>query len=108
MTGRRINANYNSPMCHGDHWGADPFEICSRQEVVDDVRRALNSLDLKYMLVLRGRYGLDGKAKTLGEVGIRLDVGGERIRQMQDKLTKNVLPKNHYIKRAVRAEGLSE
>ncbi len=47
------------------------------------VSRALLRLRARAALVVRGRLGLDGPAKRLGELGAALDITRERVRQIE-------------------------
>lgn len=49
------------------------------------LKKVLGTLDRKERKVIIGRYGLDGKAKTLRELGDSLHLSEERIRQIENK-----------------------
>jgi RNA polymerase primary sigma factor len=65
---------------------APPFEeALVRQSMVERVRAALEELDDKEREVMELRFGLDrdGELRTLQEVGDRLNLSRERIRQIE-------------------------
>ena len=60
------------------------------EKVVNDERReliltSLDELKAREAAVIKQRYGLDGPARTLEEIGMALNVTRERIRQIQAK-----------------------
>jgi RNA polymerase primary sigma factor len=62
-----------------------PFaDLVHRQLVVEELQSALGTLDERRRLVLEMHYGLNGHRKyTLGEIGQRLGVTRERVRQLE-------------------------
>ncbi len=70
---------------------ADPYAAAPFDRLVNDtdqelVREVLATLDTRESKILALRFGLDdGKAKTLEEVGARMGVTRERIRQIQEE-----------------------
>ena len=68
----------------GDPNGLSPEEQLREKTLSDDLRVAVGSLDPREAKILTWRFGLDGeRPQTLEEVGRRLDVTRERIRQLQ-------------------------
>jgi len=62
----------------------DPMEIVEDMQLVSSVDRFLSTLKLKEENVLRMRFGIGTQeSMTLEEVGARLDVTRERIRQIE-------------------------
>jgi RNA polymerase sigma factor (sigma-70 family) len=61
-----------------------PFEEVAARLLPDQIDRLLGPLNNNERAVLRLRYGLDrGEPRTLDEVGIVLDLSGERIRKIE-------------------------
>ena len=64
----------------------DALELVSIQQAI---RHQVNDLKPKEALILRMRFGIpDGDDHTLEEVGLRLDVTRERVRQIEAKVLK--------------------
>src|SRR4029079_16729001 len=60
----------------------DEYErVIGRMEVAE-LRSPLRRLDDRERMVLRARYGLDGEEQTLRDVGSRLGLSAERVRQI--------------------------
>ena len=66
-----------------------PEEACELTSLQEAVRRQLDDLKPKEALVLRMRFGIPGgDDHTLEEVGLRLEVTRERVRQVEAKVMK--------------------
>jgi len=59
--------------------------ITGEQTLAKRVERLLAPLRERQRLILRSRYGLDGEALTLEQLGERLGVTRERVRQIQQR-----------------------
>lgn len=60
----------------------------------ESLERLLEVIDKREATIIKLRYGLiDGKPKTLEEIGARLRISRERVRQIE----KEVIKKLHYI-----------
>ncbi|KKQ09831.1 MAG: RNA polymerase sigma factor [Candidatus Daviesbacteria bacterium GW2011_GWA1_36_8] len=69
-----------------DKEAEDPEEIAIRGMRQENIRRAVEDLPSREREVLQLRYGLvDGRERTLEEVGIEFGVTRERIRQLEAK-----------------------
>ena len=69
----------------GDDNAATPFEMLRDKNMRADVRDLLEELDPREAEILNARFGLDGgKELTLEEVGKKLKVTRERVRQLQN------------------------
>jgi RNA polymerase primary sigma factor len=69
---------------------ADPraeesYDTVEQELRADDLRHAPNDLCERERSVLRARYGFDGPAQTLQEVGGDLHLSAERVRQIQER-----------------------
>lgn len=62
----------------------DPMDIVENMQLIGSVNRFLSTLKLKEQNVLRMRFGIGGQeSMTLEEIGARLDLTRERIRQIE-------------------------
>jgi RNA polymerase primary sigma factor len=69
----------------GDEDARTPFESLRDKNLRDQLADVLEFLDAREHAIIRQRYGLDGaRPKTLEEVGKKLGVTRERIRQIQN------------------------
>jgi RNA polymerase primary sigma factor len=67
-----------------DEKAPSPRESLGDRNLLDDLRNMVGSLDPREAEILTLRYGLDGgEERTLEEVGKRLKVTRERVRQLQ-------------------------
>ncbi len=83
---RRINGDDLFPLLsqHQERLLEGPDVAHDRDELREQVRLALASLRPREAEVLRQRFGLDGgEERTLEQVGAALEVGPERIRQIE-------------------------
>lgn len=59
-------------------------EILTKQFIRQDLEKVLNTLNPREKQVVKWRFGLvDGRAKTLQEIGELMGVSRERIRQIE-------------------------
>ncbi len=69
-----------------------PQEALVREELNATMERLLSMLDARQQQVLRLHFGMDGEACALDEIGVRLGISKERVRQIErqamDKLKK--------------------
>lgn len=69
----------------------DPENNVSRQELRSVIRELLEVLPLRQQEIIKMRYGLDGyEPHTLKEVGEKLGITRERVRQLQRKAEKKL------------------
>jgi RNA polymerase primary sigma factor len=73
-----------------------PGKETVEEDVVDydkkeKILAAFNNLSQKEQLVLKKRFGFDGRARTLEEVGVEFNVTRERIRQIEQKALKKLM-----------------
>jgi RNA polymerase primary sigma factor len=68
-----------------------PCDFAEQQVMRDDIEAVLGTLDAKEAAVIRYRYGLeDGAKMSLREIGDRLHLTKERIRQIEKKAIKHL------------------
>src|SRR5215831_8380290 len=69
----------------GDKDAQTPFELFRDKNMRDELSELFKVLDTREREIISKRFGLDGgKPETLGEVGKKFVVTGERIRQLQN------------------------
>jgi len=69
---------------------ADPLAETEYERVLDEIeaeelRSLLAGLTGRERMILRGRYGLDGPERTLGEIARALGLSAERVRQLEQR-----------------------
>lgn len=74
-----------------DEKAEDPVDYASKTMLREDVRKLLDGLSERERKVIEYRFGLiDGRARTLEEVGQLFGVTRERIRQIESKTIKKL------------------
>ncbi|MHB1570862.1 MAG: sigma-70 family RNA polymerase sigma factor, partial [Solirubrobacteraceae bacterium] len=63
----------------------DAYEQLLDHSEIEQVRALLGSLGDRERMILRARYGLDGPEQSLREVGERIGLSGERVRQIENR-----------------------
>jgi RNA polymerase primary sigma factor len=61
----------------------DPYETAPRQLALAQLPQLLSRLTPREHRVIRGRFGLDGRERTLGDIAGELGVSAERVRQIE-------------------------
>lgn len=67
-----------------------PYQSAENAMLRDSLEGILDTIGEREAQVIRMRFGLDGEAMTLEEVGNELGVTKERIRQIEDKALKKL------------------
>ena len=68
-----------------------PEEVLNKKELKAELEKVLGTLTPREAKVLQLRFGLDGCGEhTLGEVGDMLNIGKERVRQIEAKALRNM------------------
>ena len=63
-----------------------PFDELNDQQLIEEMTQYITKLGKREQLILKRRFGLDGvEPESLEEVGVRLGVTRERIRQLQNQ-----------------------
>jgi RNA polymerase sigma factor (sigma-70 family) len=68
-----------------DPLAEDAYEQLLDHSEIEQVRALLSSLNERERTILRARYGLDGDERSLREVGERIGLSGERVRQIENR-----------------------
>jgi RNA polymerase primary sigma factor len=68
-----------------DPLAEDAYEQLLDNSEIEQVRALLGSLNERERTILRARYGLDGPEQSLREVGERIGLSGERVRQIENR-----------------------
>jgi RNA polymerase sigma factor (sigma-70 family) len=87
-----------------DPRAGDGYDAVEQELEAKSLRHRPNVLCARERAVLRARYGFDGPAQTLHEVGDDLDVSAERVRQIQE----HALEKLHLAWSTVLSEVVGE
>lgn len=68
-----------------DPLASNAYEDLLDHSEIEQVRALLGSLNERERMILRARYGLDGPEQSLREVGERIGLSGERVRQIEER-----------------------
>ena len=68
-----------------DPLATDAYEELLDNSEIEQVRALMGSLNERERAILRSRYGLDGPEQSLRDLGDRLGLSGERVRQIEQR-----------------------
>jgi RNA polymerase primary sigma factor len=68
-----------------DPLAADAYEQLLDHSEIEQIRALLGSLNDRERMILRARYGLEGPEQSLRDVGERIGLSGERVRQIEER-----------------------
>jgi RNA polymerase sigma factor (sigma-70 family) len=68
-----------------DPLATDAYERLLDHSEIEQIRALLGSLNDRERMILRARYGLDGPEQSLREIGERIGLSGERVRQIEQR-----------------------
>lgn len=68
-----------------DPLAEDVYEQLLDHSEIEQVGALLGSLNERERTILRARYGLDGDQQSLREIGERIGLSGERVRQIENR-----------------------
>ena len=66
-----------------DPLAGDAYEQLLDHSEIEQIRALLGSLNDRERMVLRARHGLDGPEESLRDIGERIGLSGERVRQIE-------------------------
>ncbi|HRE27873.1 MAG TPA: sigma-70 family RNA polymerase sigma factor, partial [Anaerolineales bacterium] len=82
-----------------DEDSPEPVEIATRNLLKEQIREVLNGLPPREVRILQLRYGLlDGESYTLEEVGKKMGVTRERVRQIEAQALSRLRHPTHRRK----------
>jgi RNA polymerase sigma factor (sigma-70 family) len=68
-----------------DPLASDAYEQLLDHSEIEQIRALLGSLNDRERMILRARYGLDGPEQSLRDVGERIGLSAERVRQIEQR-----------------------
>ena len=68
-----------------DPLATDAYEQLLDHSEIEQVRALLGSLNDRERMIVRARYGLDGPEQSLRDLGERIGLSGERVRQIEQR-----------------------
>jgi RNA polymerase primary sigma factor len=68
-----------------DPLAVDAYEQLLDHSEIEQIRALLSSLNDRERMILRARYGLDGPEQSLRDVGERIGLSAERVRQIEQR-----------------------
>jgi RNA polymerase primary sigma factor len=68
-----------------DPLAADAYQQLLDHSEIEQIRALLSTLNDRERMILRARYGLDGPEQSLRDVGERVGLSGERVRQIENR-----------------------
>jgi RNA polymerase primary sigma factor len=68
-----------------DPLAEDAYEYLLDHSEIEQIRALLGSLNDRERMILRARYGLSGPEESLRDVGERIGLSGERVRQIEQR-----------------------
>jgi RNA polymerase primary sigma factor len=68
-----------------DPLAADAYDQLLDHSEIEQIRALLGSMNDRERMILRARYGLDGPEQSLRDVGERIGLSAERVRQIEQR-----------------------
>ena len=68
-----------------DPLAGDAYEELLDRSEIEQIRALLGSLNDRERMILRARYGLGGREESLRDIGERIGLSGERVRQIEQR-----------------------
>jgi RNA polymerase sigma factor (sigma-70 family) len=68
-----------------DPLATDAYEQLLDHAEIEQVRALLSSLNQRERMIIRSRYGLDGPERSLRQIGERIGLSAERVRQIEQR-----------------------
>ena len=92
-----------------DEKSANPYERLQSKSLVGDVNRVLAELEPREADIIRLRFGLEGlEPLTLEEVGVKICVTRERVRQLQEHALRELRKNMASMEKQRTAEEIKE
>tara|TARA_B100000674_G_scaffold107906_1_gene79381 strand:+ start:1707 stop:2618 length:912 start_codon:yes stop_codon:yes gene_type:complete len=92
-----------------DEKSSNPYETLQSKSLVGDVNRVLSQLEPREADIIRLRFGLEGlEPLTLEEVGEKIGVTRERVRQLQEQALRQLRKNMASMERQRSAEEIKE
>lgn len=92
-----------------DEKSSNPYETLQSKTLVGDVNRVLSQLEPREADIIRLRFGLEGlDPLTLEEVGEKIGVTRERVRQLQEQALRQLRKNMASMERQRSAEEIKE
>jgi RNA polymerase primary sigma factor len=79
-----------------DPLATDAYEQLLDHSEIEQIRALLGSLNDRERMILRARYGLDGPEQSLRDVGERIGLSGERVRQIETRALGKLRAATNY------------
>jgi RNA polymerase primary sigma factor len=68
-----------------DPLAGEAYEQLLNDSELEQIRALLGTLNDRERMILRARYGLDGPEESLRDIGERIGLSGERVRQIEER-----------------------
>ena len=69
---------------------SDPLKAIGNDEFIDALDGTLRNLTGREHVVIKHSFGIDGEKMTLDEIGAKLDVSRERVRQIRENVLRKL------------------
>lgn len=83
-----------------DNYFPSPDHQLIQHSLRHEVERTLSTLEEREVKVIRSYYGLDGKAQSLDEIGQKMNLSPDRVKQIKNKALNRMqkYPRNKLLK----------
>ena len=78
---------------------SDPLKAIGNDEFIDALDGTLRNLTEREQVVINHSFGIDGEKMTLDEIGAKLDVSSERVRQIREKALRKLRQPSSGLKK---------
>ena len=92
-----------------DDKAISPVDTLQSKSLIGDIDHVISTLDPREADIIRLRFGLDGRDPlTLEEVGAKIGITRERVRQLQEQAIRNARKKMHQHEKQFTKEEIDE